>query len=104
MAKVLFYVTVKLSWEWDALLSARFSTTEEDMLMQIYGDFGIHENTEQPWLRVDISLNATLPHDHPMPLPYESAWRTWVSAVHEQESPVFWNEDDKEACKNNFPF
>lgn len=65
------------------------------MLMQIYGDFDIHEDTEQPWLRVDVSLNATLPYDHPMPLPYESTWHRWVGEVHEQILPIFQSEEDE---------
>jgi len=90
-----FNVTASLGWNWDSLLSARFSTTEEDMLMQIFGDFDIHENTEQPWLRVDISLNAIVSYKHPMPLPYESTWRSWVSEVYSQVSPIFGNEESK---------
>ena len=54
------HVTAEISWAWDSLLSACFTTTEEDMLMQIYGDFGIHEDTEPPWLRIDMALHATI--------------------------------------------
>ena len=46
-----FNVTAELSWEWDALLSARSETTEEDMLMQILGDGRRNAPTESPWLR-----------------------------------------------------
>jgi hypothetical protein len=45
---------------WDALLSASFATNEEDMLMQIYGNFGIHEDTEPPWLRIDMEREGLL--------------------------------------------
>jgi len=58
-----FHVTAEISWGWDSLLSARFATAEEDMLMQIYGDFGIHEDTEPPWLRIDMALHATISLD-----------------------------------------
>ena len=43
-----FFPTATIEWEWDALLSARFATTEEDMLMQIFGDFDIHEDSVPP--------------------------------------------------------
>ncbi len=91
-----FHVTAHLRWRWDALLSARFSTTEEDMLMQIYGDFDIHEDTEQPWLRVDVTLHATMPYGQPMPLPYQNSWFNWVRAVQSQVSPFLWAADDGE--------
>jgi hypothetical protein len=45
---------------WDALLSARFATNEEDMLMQIYGNFGIHGDTEPTWLRIDMERQGLL--------------------------------------------
>ena len=32
-----FYITAKLSWRWDALLSARFATTEDDLLTELLG-------------------------------------------------------------------
>jgi hypothetical protein len=57
----LFYVTATLSWRWDAALSARSATAEEDLLVEILGRDGSYLVTEQPWLRVDVTLNATVP-------------------------------------------
>ncbi len=76
-----FYVTATLRWRWDAALSARSATTEEDLLVEILGQDGSYQVTEQPWLRVDVTLNATLPMGSPRPMPGVDAWRQWKAAV-----------------------
>jgi hypothetical protein len=76
-----FYVTAGLSWQWDALHSARTATTEEDVLIELLGQDGCDLVTERPWLRVDITLYATLPVYAPLPLPDASAWRRWAGEV-----------------------
>jgi hypothetical protein len=89
-----FHVTAEISWVWDSLLSARFATTEEDMLMQIYGDFGIHEDTEPPWLRIDMALHATISLDERFPLPLLENWQRWAKKVCLELEPFLpsWNE------------
>jgi hypothetical protein len=77
----MFHVTAEVSWVWDSVLSARFATTEEDMLMQIFGDFGIHEDTEPPWLRIDMSLHASISLDKSYPMPLLANWQRWVEKV-----------------------
>ena len=84
----LFSVTAEISWEWGALLSARFETTEEDMLMQIYGDFGIHEDSEPPWLRIDVTLRASISLDRRFPLPLLENWQRWVEKVSLELEPI----------------
>jgi hypothetical protein len=84
----LFSVIAEISWEWDALLSGRFATTEEDMLMQIYGDFGIHEDTELPWLRIDVTLHASISLDTHFPLPLLANWQRWVEEVELELEPI----------------
>lgn len=76
-----FYVTVELSWRWEALLSARFATTEEDMIMEIYEKREFYQDTASPWLRVDFAFHAGLQMDLYAPLPSPDAWRKWASAV-----------------------
>ncbi len=76
-----FYVTATLHWRWDAALSARSATTEEDLLVEILGEDGSYLVTEQPWLRVDVTLNATLPLGSPLSMPGVDAWRRWRAAV-----------------------
>jgi len=73
----LFHITrmssirASLNWRWDAGLAARSATTEEDLLVELLGQDGYYLVTEPPdvfhppWLRVDITLQATLPMDAP---------------------------------------
>jgi len=84
-----FTVTVEVSWRWDALLSARFATTEEDLIMQIYEERGLYQDTASPWLRVDFTFHASLPMDRYALLPSPEAWRKWASAIITQIPPSF---------------
>lgn len=93
-ATQMFGVSAEISWTWDALLSGRFATTEEDMLMQIYGDFGIHEDTEPPWLRVDVTLSAAISLDKRFPLPLLANWQRWVASVYADIDPVLPADDE----------
>jgi hypothetical protein len=83
-----FYVTATLSWRWDAALSARSATTEEDLLVEILGRDGYYLVTEQPWLRVDVVLNATVPLDSPLPMLGADAWRRWAAEVAARLPPL----------------
>ena len=83
-----FHVSARLSWTWDALQAARTATTEEDALMQFLGDEGRHQDTERPWLRVDVTLSATLPWGSPLPLPDATMWRAWLADVTERLEPL----------------
>lgn len=74
-----FHVTATLSWRWRAELTARAATTEEDLLRSLLGRDDAEEiETEQPWLRVDITLTVHAPHGKPLPLPAKSVWAQWV--------------------------
>ena len=83
-----FHVTARLKWKWDAAQAARTSTTEEDLLVEILGQDGYYLVTEQPWLRVDIELRATLPMDSPLPMPDADAWRRWIAEVTPRLGPL----------------
>lgn len=89
----LFHVSAEITWVWDALLSARFSTTEEDMLMEIYGGFGSHEDTAPPWLRIDIVLNASFSYGSYFPLPLLASWQNWLEEVHATVNPILPEEE-----------
>jgi hypothetical protein len=91
-----FYVTATLSWRWDAALAARSATSEEDLLTEILGRDGYYLVTEQPWLRVDVTLNATLPWDAPLPLPSADAWRRWAAEVTARVLPILPTESDED--------
>jgi len=74
-----FHVTATLSWRWSCELTARSATTEEDLLRSLLGDEESDEiETEQPWLRVDLTLKAHAPYGKPLPMPAKSVWAQWV--------------------------
>jgi hypothetical protein len=80
-----FHLSVKIEWDWDATLSARYATTEEDMLMQIFGDFRIHtEDTVLPWLRIDVNLFAGIPYETVYTMPLLDQWQRWFRQVSDE--------------------
>lgn len=83
-----FHVTATLSWRWEALHSARTATTEEDLLTELFGEVGYDLVTERPWLRVDVTLNATLPYGAPLPMPDAGAWQRWTDHVIHRLEPL----------------
>ena len=77
-----FTVCAKFRWRWDALNTARTATCEEDLLTELVGrDEAARMRTQRPWLRVDISLHASLPMGSPMPLPSKAKWAVWANDV-----------------------
>jgi len=84
---------VEISWTWNALLTARSSTTEEDFLMETYGEFGIHEDTEPPWLRIDIIFEASCTYSSLLPLPLLTSWQNWIAEVNAKVNPSLPQED-----------
>jgi hypothetical protein len=90
-----FAVTATVEWEWDAALAARSATTEEDVLEELLGRDGYYLVTEQPWLRVDATLHATLPGDSPLAMPDGETWRRWVAEVTGQIGPLLPTESEE---------
>ena len=77
-----FTVTARFRWRWDALHSARTATSEEDMLVELFGrETASRPRTRRPWLRVDISLHASLQMGKPMSLPPNATWAAWTRNV-----------------------
>jgi hypothetical protein len=77
-----FSSSMKLTWNWDALHSARTQTTEEDALTEFLGRKAAQDRqTDLPWLRVDVALAGGLDWDRPFLLPSQETWRAWVSEV-----------------------
>jgi hypothetical protein len=72
-----FTSSMLLGWEWDALMTARFSTTEEDLLRELLGSRK-RITTERPWLRVDVEFAGMLPYGHPIRVPSADVWQGWV--------------------------
>lgn len=78
-----FFVSAKLAWRWDALQAARTRSTEEDMLTQLLGRATATAlETEQPWLRIDITLHASLTLGKSMPMPSAAVWASWAREAH----------------------
>ena len=86
-APALFTTSMMLEWEWDALMSARFCTTEEDLLNELLGPQK-RIATKRPWLRVDIELAGMLSLDHSLPVPSAEAWQGWVSETMNAVDPL----------------
>ena len=96
IGKVTVYVTASLSWEWDAALAARSAATEEDLLIEVLGQDSYYLVTQRPWLRVDVTLCASLPVDSPIPMPDSSAWRRWAAEVVSRLSPLLPIESEED--------
>jgi hypothetical protein len=96
-----FYVTAKLWWRWDAALTARMRSTEEDLLTELLGRERSYEfKTDRPWLRVDLALCASTPYGKPLPMPNKAAWTKWVREAMgrlERIEPLIPEEDVREA-------
>lgn len=85
-----FLLSACITWNWDATLSARNSTTEEDMLMQIFGDFGMHDDdTVPPWLRMDVCLTASLPVGNVYPMPALNQLQRWFRHANDELQMLF---------------
>ena len=77
-----FHLAAAITWNWDATISSRYATTEEDMLMQIFGDFGIKdEDTIPPQLRIDVHLTASLSYGGVYPMPELTQLQRWSKQV-----------------------
>jgi hypothetical protein len=83
-----FNTTAKLEWHWDAALAARTATSEEDLLMELMGRDAYYLVTEQPWMRIDVELRATLPWGSPLPMPEADTWRRWAAEVSSRIDPI----------------
>lgn len=99
-----FTVTAKLRWRWDALHSARTATTEEDLLVELFGrETSSRPRTRRPWLRVDIELHASLMMGKPIAMPSKAIWAAWTRDVMqtlESRAPLISVENVREAHGN----
>jgi hypothetical protein len=86
----LIHVATELKWTWDSILIARFTTTEEDLLTELLGPENAPDNTEPPFLRVDITLHASVPMDGFYPVPSGGSWRKWAAEVETTVRPYFF--------------
>lgn len=74
-----FHISAVFEYRWDALNSARTATTEEDIMSELLGrDSARKVRTARPWLRVDVTLRASLPYGKSIPMPSPVAWSKWA--------------------------
>jgi hypothetical protein len=101
-----FHLVTTIEWNWEAMLSARYETTEEDMLMQIFGDFGIHDDdTVVPLLRIDVCLSAGVPYGTVYPMAVLAQWQRWVRQTSDELQSVLPTgyEEDGAICAYSDP-
>jgi len=55
--------------------------------MGIFGGFGVHEDTEPPWLRIDLCLSASAGFDSELPLPLLDQWQRWLTDLSKEIDP-----------------
>jgi hypothetical protein len=72
-----FHVSATVSFRWSALQAARTGTSEEDLVAELLGEDARDEETERPWLRVDIKLRAGLEWGKGIPMPSPATWTKW---------------------------
>jgi hypothetical protein len=72
-----FHVSGAVSFRWSALQAARTGTSEEDLVAQLLGEDARDDETERPWLRVDIKLRAGLEWGKGIPMPSPATWAKW---------------------------
>ena len=75
-----YTISAKVEWRWDALQSARTTTTEEDLVAMVLGDAD-RVKTDPPWLRVDVSLDARAHLDARLQLPEPVTWNRWALEI-----------------------
>lgn len=76
-----FHVTAALEFRWDALHVARTVTNEGDMLEWLLGPDKRETKTKRPWLRVDVTLHASIQWGKEIPLPAPAVWARWTREV-----------------------
>lgn len=76
-----FHVTAKVSFQWDALHTARSVTSEADMIRQVVVPNGQDIEAAPPLLRVGIRLRASLMADSSIAMPTADRWKSWHEAA-----------------------
>jgi hypothetical protein len=56
--------------------------------MEFLGEEGHRQDTQRPWLTVNVTLGATLPWRLPLALPDAAMWRAWLADVTERLEPL----------------
>jgi len=73
-----FHVTASISWRWSSFQTSRGMLCEEETIREMLGDDAEDMDTDRPFLRIDIKLSASTPHDKPLPMPSQPKWAAWA--------------------------
>ncbi len=76
-----FHVCQEVSFTWSARDFARTDTTEDDLLIELFGGDEDLPATLPRHLRIDMALHATLPWGSRALMPSRSHWRSWACSV-----------------------
>jgi hypothetical protein len=92
-----FYVTAKLSFNWNPYDSARSYTCEEDLLTELLGREKNRSKTKPRLTRMDLELYARLPYGSASAIPEARTFSSWVYSVKKKLNKPFnqskWRKD-----------
>ncbi len=75
-----FFVTAKLGFCWNPFQSARSYTTEEDLVVELFGRKRL-ASTRARWQRVDMTFLARLPYGSKVLTPDSRVLSTWRKSI-----------------------
>ena len=90
-----FHVSAVVGLEWSPADSARAYTCEEDLLTELVGRRKRPIKTERRWMRIDLSLHASLPYGSTTSLPEPHVFGAWTAAVVEKADEAFTDIEEK---------
>lgn len=90
-----FHVFAAVEFDWSPVDAARAYSCEEDLLTELVGRRTRLPRTERRWIRVDLSLHATLPYGSTTSIPERQVLRGWTEAVVQAADAVFTHVKEK---------
>lgn len=84
-----FHVSAEIAFGWSPFDAARAYTTEEDLLVELFGRGKQEGQTQRRWKRVDLELHANLPYGSTTPLPDPQLLSSWTASVAEKLDSLF---------------
>jgi len=91
-----FHVSAAIGFEWSPADAARAYTCEEDLLTELIGRRKRPTRTERRWIRIDLSLHASLPYGSTTPVPESHVFGAWTASVVEKADATFTEMEEKQ--------
>lgn len=91
-----FHVSAVIGFDWDPFNAARAYTCEEDLLTELVGRRGRPIKTERRWMRVDLSLHASLPYGLTTSMPEPRVFGAWTATVVAKADAAFTDIEEKQ--------